>query len=178
MEFSILLEERRSIRNYQPNVQISKEDIEKMIYAAQQAPSWKNSQTGRYYVAISKNGVECVRNALPEFNAVRTRNASAYIVTTYKTKISGYSSEEQPTDKNGDAWGAYDLGLQNENLLLKACELGYDTLIMGLRDVDKLVEIFEIPNDEAIMAVIALGKRKNDPEKPQRKPIDEILTIM
>ena len=62
--------------------------------------------------------------------------------------------------------------------MLKARELGYDTLIMGLRDVDKLVEIFEIPNDEAMMAVIALGKRKNDPEKPQRKTIDEILTIM
>ena len=88
MEFSVLLEERRSIRDYQPNVKISKEDIEKMIYAAQQAPSWKNSQTGRYYAAITEDGVANVRSALPEFNAVRTQNASAYIVTAFKTKIS------------------------------------------------------------------------------------------
>ena len=178
MEFSVLLEERRSIREYKAGVEISKEDIEKMIYAAQQAPSWKNSQTGRYYVAITKEGIESVRKALPEFNAVRTQNASAYIVTAFKTKISGHNAEMQPTDANGDSWGAYDLGLQNENLLLKARELGYDTLIMGLRNEKALAELFGIPNDEAIMSVIAVGKRVNDPVKPQRNDINDILTII
>ena len=178
MEFSCLLEERRSIRDYQPGVEITKADIEKMIYAAQQAPSWKNSETGRYYAAITKEGVKQVRNALPGFNSERTQNAAAYIVTTYKTKISGHDGEGNPTDANGDAWGAYDLGLQNENLLLKARELGYDTLIMGLRDVEALKNLFAIPDDEVIMAVIAVGKRTATPDKPQRKEIDEILTII
>ena len=178
MEFSKLLEERRSIRAFAKNTKISDEDLELVIYAAQQAPSWKNSQTGRYYAAISREGVESVRNALPEFNAVRTKNASAYIVCTFKTKISGHSSDATPTDSNGDAWGAYDLGLQNENLLLKARELGYDTLIMGLRDDKALAELFAIPEDEAIMAVIAVGKRVADPSKPQRKAIEDILKII
>ena len=178
MELSRVLEERRSIRDYAEGVEISKNDIEKMVYAAQQAPSWKNSQTGRYYAAITKVGVEKVRRTLPEFNATRTQNAAAYIVTTYKTKISGHSADGQPTDKNGDAWGAYDLGLQNENLLLKACELGYDTLVMGLRDENALKELFSIPADEAIMAVIAVGKRTVTPEKPQRKNIADILKII
>ena len=178
MEFSVLLEERRSIRDYQAGVQISKSDVEKMIYAAQQAPSWKNSETGRYYVAITKEGVEAVRAALPGFNSERTQNAAAYIVTTYKTKISGHNGDGEPTDANGDAWGAYDLGLQNENLLLKARELGYDTLIMGLRDVEALKNLFAISDDEAIMAVIAVGKRTVTPDKPQRKEINEILKLI
>ena len=178
MKLSKVLEERRSVRAYAEDVILNERDIEKMIYAAQQAPSWKNSQTGRYYVAITKDAVEKVRRALPEFNAVRTQNAAAYIVTTYKTKISGYNGDGNPTDTNGDAWGAYDLGLQNENLLLKACELGYDTLVMGLRDANALTEIFDIPADEAIMAVIAVGKRTSTPEKPQRKNIDDILKII
>ena len=178
MELLRVLEERRSIRDYQQGVQINKEDIEKMVYAAQQAPSWKNSQTGRYYVAITKDGVERVRQALPGFNSERTQNAAAYIVTTYKTKISGHDSNGNPTDANGDAWGAYDLGLQNENLLLKACELGYDTLIMGLRDVEALKNLFAISDDEVIMAVIAVGKRTVTPDKPQRKEINEILKLI
>lgn len=178
MELSTVLEERRSIRDYAEGVKISTNDIEKMIYAAQQAPSWKNSQTGRYYVAITEEGVARVRSALPEFNAVRTQNAAAYIVTTYKTKLSGHDSVGQPTDENGDAWGAYDLGLQNENLLLKARELGFDTLIMGLRNADMISKIFSIPNDEAIMAVIAVGKRALNPEKPQRKDMNEILKLI
>ena len=178
MELSVLLEERRSIREYASDVEISKENIEKMIYAAQQAPSWKNSQTGRYYVAISKEGVERVREALPGFNFDRTQNAAAYIVTAYKTKISGHNGDGEPTDANGDAWGAYDLGLQNENLLLKARELGYDTLIMGLRDVDALKRLFAILDDEAIMSVIAVVKRNSTPEKPIRNDIDQILKLI
>lgn len=178
MEFSILLEERRSIRDYKKDVVITKEEIEKIIYAAQQAPSWKNSQTGRYYIALTKESIKSVRQALPGFNADRTQNVAAYIVTTYKTKISGYDSDANPTDNNGDAWGAYDLGLQNENLLLKARELGYDTLIMGLRDTKKLSDIFKIPSDEAVMSVIAIGKRVDSPEKPQRKSIEEIAKFL
>ena len=38
----------------------------------------------------------------------------------------------------------YDLGLQNENLVLKAWELGYGTVIMGLRTGDKLREILSL----------------------------------
>ena len=178
MEFSILLEDRRSIRDFAKGITVSKEDVEKMIYAAQQAPSWKNSQTGRYYVAITKEGIERVRGALPGFNADRTQNVAAYIVTTYKTKISGHNSEAQPTDDHGDAWGAYDLGLQNENLLLKALELGYDTLILGLRDAAAITEIFDIPSDEAIMSVIAVGKRVESPQKPERKQLEEIVKFL
>ena len=178
MEFSKLLEERRSIRAYAEGISVTKEEIEQIIYAAQQAPSWKNSQTGRYYVAITKEGIEAVKSALPSFNAERTQNVAGYIVTAFKTKISGHDGDGNPTDNGGDAWGAYDLGLQNENLLLKARELGYDTLIMGLRDSAKLTEIFDIPSDEAIMAVIALGKRITDPEKPQRRELSEILKLI
>ena len=49
---------------------------------------------------------------------------------------------------------------------------------MGLRDEKALAELFSIPDDEAIMAVIAVGKRSADPEKPLRKEIDEILKII
>lgn len=174
MEFSTLLEQRRSIRAYK-EAEIKKEDIEQMIYAAQQAPSWKNSQTGRYYVALDRDTVAEVRNTcLPSFNYERTANVSAFIVTAYKKGISGFKPDGEQTDANGNAWGAYDLGLQNQNLLLKARELGYDTLIMGLRNEPRLREMMCIPDDEAMMCVIAVGKRAADPEKPERKNIDEI----
>ena len=175
MEFSKLLEQRRSIRAYAEGIEIPREDIEQMIYAAQQAPSWKNSQTGRYYVVLSKDMAETLRlTCLPDFNRDRTEHA-AYIVTTFKRGFVGFTSDGKPTDSLGDGWGAYDLGLQNENLLLKARELGYDTLIMGLRDEARIREMLYIPEDEIMVAVIAIGKRVSDPIKPARKPVDEIV---
>lgn len=176
MEFSELIESRRSIRDYRKSDAIAKDDIKSMIYAAQQAPSWKNSQTGRYYAVISEDNAAVVRNeCLPAFNSDRTQNAAAYIITTFKKGISGFGADGNPTDNVGNGWGAYDLGLQNENLILKARELGYDTLIMGLKNNDALRRMLQIPSDEEIMAVIAVGKRNVESIKPQRKDISEIL---
>ncbi len=77
----------------------------------------------------------------------------------------------------GDYWGAYDLGLNNSYLVLKAKELGYDTLIMGLRDTDALRKVFDIPEDEMILPVIALGKREGSALYKERKNVEEVLTI-
>ena len=176
MEFLKLIEERRSIRAYKEGVSVSREDVEQMIYAAQQAPSWKNSETGRYYAIISSEGVAKVRETcLPGFNFERTANVGAFIVTAFKRGISGFTPDGAKTDEHGEGWGAYDLGLQNQNLLLRARELGYDTLIMGLRKEDQLRELLGIPDDEALMSVIAVGKRAADPVKPERKNIDDIV---
>ena len=176
MEFSKLLEERRSIRAYKAGAKISEEEIEQMIYAAQQAPSWKNSQTGRYFVALSAEAVKEVRDTcLPSFNYERTENVCAFIITAFEKGQSGFKPDGEPTDEHGNGWGCYDLGLQNQNLLLKARELGYDTLIMGLRNEQKLREMMNISEDMGMMSVIAVGKRDVEPQKPERKQIDEIV---
>ena len=176
MEFLKLIEERRSIRSYAEGVALSREDVEQMIYAAQQAPSWKNSETGRYYAVISPDAVKKVRETcLPGFNFERTANVAGFIVTAFKRGVAGFTPDGQKTDEHGNGWGAYDLGLQNQLLLLRARELGYDTLIMGLRKENELRTILGISDDEALMAVIAVGKRTADPEKPPRKAMDDIV---
>ena len=47
--------------------------------------------------------------------------------------------------------------------------------IMGMRDVDKLRELFAIPGNETVMAVISLGYRAEEPNRPERKNLDEIV---
>ena len=68
MEFSQLIEERRSIRHYDESKKVTKEQIEEMVQAAIQAPSWKNSQTARYYAVLSEDKLaELSEKGLPEF---------------------------------------------------------------------------------------------------------------
>lgn len=166
MEFSELIKARRSCRKF-AQAPVLKEDIEKIIEATVLAPSWKNSETGRYYVSLDSKAIEEVYETLPDFNKTSSKNA-AYIVCTYKKGISG---------NGNDAWGAYDLGLQNSYMILKAKELGYDTLIMGLRDEARLREIFDIPEDEIMLPVIAIGKADGELKNPQRKQVSEVLKI-
>ena len=175
MEFQKLIEERRTIRKYSPESRITKEDLLAVIRAAQEAPSWKNSQTGRYYCVMSEEMVEKVsRECLPEMNQAKAENASL-IVTTFVHNHAGFQKDGTPDNEIGNGWGCYDLGLQNENLILKAKELGYGTLIMGLRAGDKLREILSIPETETVVAVIAIGKAAEEPARPKRKDVEDIV---
>lgn len=53
--------------------------------------------------------------------------------------------------------------------------MGFDTLIMGMRDSDGLRNLFNIPDNETIMAVIALGYRAEEPRAPIHKSHDDFV---
>ena len=174
MEFDKLVEIRRSVRSYQAGREIPREDLEAIIKAAQQGPTWKNSQTGRFYVVASPEKMAQVReNCLPSFNQKSSGNASALIVTTFETKVAGHTKGEADNEL-GDKWGAYDLGLTNAYMILKASDLGLDTLIMGIRDAAKLREELEIPESQDVVAVIAVGYRDGEPLIRPRKSMEEV----
>ena len=52
--------------------------------------------------------------------------------------------------------------------------MGFDTLIMGMRDTDALRKLFNIPENETVMAAIALGYRADEPTRPERRLLDDI----
>lgn len=172
MDFQELIQARRSVRSYDAEKKVTKEQIEEIIKAAQLAPSWKNSQTGRYYAAVSEEKIAQIREALPAFNQNSSKGA-ALIVTTFVKGISGFA-DGMPMNEIGDEWGAYDLGLQNAYLILKASDLGLDTLIMGIRDEKALRMAFSIPDTEEVVAVIAVGCRAKEPVLGARNELSEI----
>ncbi len=175
MELQKVLEERRSIRAYEPGRQVEKAQIEQLIQAAIYAPSWKNSQTARYYVAMSPEVTAQIRKeCLPEMNQAKVTEAPVLIVSTFVSHRSGFERDGQPTNEVGEGWGFYDLGLHNENLLLKARDLGLDTLVMGIRDAEKLRSVLSIPEEEVVVAVIAVGYRAVNSDMPKRKEVAEI----
>lgn len=177
MEFTKLIEERRSIRAFDASYRVSEEEMKGIVYAAIQAPSWKNSQTARYYAVLSDAMVEKVSaECLPAFNAASAKGA-ALVVTTFVANRSGFERDGNPTNECGNGWGYYDLGLHNENFVLGAKEKGLDTLIMGIRDADKLRSLLSIPETEVVVAVIAVGRAAQSPEKPKRKAPEDILKV-
>lgn len=173
MEFSELVMARRSVRSYASVAEIPKEDIEKIVEKALLSPSWKNSQTARYYVANTPESIAKLQETLPNFNQASSKGA-ALVVTTFVKDISGFtagSAENELSNK----WGAYDLGLSNAYFILAAKEYGYDTLIMGLRDAAAIREAFGIPKTEQITSVIALGKGTAEGTLKPRKAVSEVL---
>lgn len=172
--FDDIVASRRSIRDYDASKLISREEVMELIKCAQEAPSWANQQPSKYYVAMSEDKVAAVKNLVGEGNKRNTAGAPVMIVSTYVKGRSGFF-RGNPANEIGDGWGAYDNGLSNAYFILKARERGFDTLIMGMRDSDELRKLFAIPDDECIMAVISLGYRASDPNRPDRKATSEIV---
>lgn len=164
---------RRSIRAYEAGKTISEAQIRELLMATQNAPSWANMQPSKYYVALSEEK----RNAVLELiggNKERVSNASVFLVSAFETGKSGFF-RGTPLDATGNLWGAYDNGLSNAYLVLKARAMGFDTLIMGMRNADELRRVFNIPEEETILAVIALGYRAQEPNTPVHRPLDEVV---
>lgn len=173
MELKTAAELRRSIRDYKEEA-IDRSAVEEILSFARLAPSWKNSQTARYYAVVDPAKVAEVKaQALPGFNQNSSKNAPVLIVTAFEKNVSGHSNGN-PDNECGNEWGAYDLGMADMLLTLKAQELGMDTLIMGIRDSKKIAEILEIPASNEIMAVIALGYKNGEVAARPRKSLDEI----
>jgi Nitroreductase len=164
---------RRSVRAYEPGRTISEAQIRELFAATQNAPSWANMQPTKYYVALSQEKHDAVLEMIGG-NKDRVVNACAFIVSTFEKGKSGFF-RGMPANDAGEFWGAYDNGLSNAYFVLKARAMGFDTLIMGMREADKLRELFEIPEEEAVMAVIALGYRAQEPNTPAHRPLDEIV---
>lgn len=173
VSFDEVLMTRRSVRSYDASKTITEEEVRELLISTQEAPSWANQQPSKYYVAMSPEKIVAVANLVGERNKQNIAGAPVLIVSTFEKGKSGFFQGE-PANEVGDGWGAYDNGLSNAYFILKARAKGFDTLIMGMRDSDALRTLFNIPENEAIMAVISLGYRADEPKQPKHRPLEEI----
>ena len=173
MELTKCMEERRSIRRYKKQP-VDRDLIKQLIEAAILAPSWKNSQVSRYY-AVDGDQKDQFMACLPEFNQNNSKDASTIIVSTVVNGRSGFERDGSYTTHLKGGFQYFDNGLQVQNLCLKAYELGLGTLIMGIYDEQKIREFLSIPEDEVVVAVIAVGYPDIEPAMPKRKSVEDIL---
>ncbi len=112
VSFDDVLATRRSIRDFDSSKEVTEAQVREILTAAQDAPSWTNSQPSRYYVAISPDKADAVRELIGERNKQSTAGAPVFIVSTYVRGLSGFFRGEK-FNEIGDGWGAYDNGLSN-----------------------------------------------------------------
>ena len=128
VSFDEVLTSRRSVRSYDATKKISEDEVRELLKATQEAPSWANQQPSKYYVAIGKEKLAAAMEMIGA-NKDRVADAPVLIVSTFERGKSGYLQGQQ-TNELSDEWGAHDNGLSDAYLILKARDMGFDTLIM------------------------------------------------
>jgi len=173
MELFEALHTRRSIRAYDPARPVSREILEKILSAAQMAPSWKNTQTAGLVVVESPEMKEKLMEALPYYNARTVSTAPVTVVMTAKKGRAGYERDGSFTTGKGDRWEMFDGGIACQTLCLAAWGEGLGSCIMGIYDEEKLPALLEVPEDQYVTAVVSLGYPAETPNAPKRKPLEE-----
>ena len=168
---------RRSVRSYteQP---IEREVIEKIAEAASYAPSWKNSQTIRYWIVSDHEKIKKIADEGVcgfEFNANTLKRCTMLAVQTVVTGTCGYEPDGSFSTNKEDGWEMYDAGVSAQTFCLAAHEYGVGTVIMGLIDDEKISQILGIPETETVSSLIAMEYPSEERPAPGRKTVGELV---
>ncbi len=174
METIKCIETRRSVRKFtqQP---IEKALVEKLVLTAQLAPTWKNSQTARFTALSDRKVLDELCSALPSYNAAVVHSAPLLIAVSAVTGRSGFEKDGTPTTILGEAYTYFDCGAVTQTFCLAANDFGIGTVILGIFDHKVLRTVFNIPETENLVALVACGYKNDEPQMPPRRPVNDVL---
>ena len=144
-----VIEERRSIRSYDP-APVAEADLQAIMNAALQAPTARNMQPWHFSVITD-------RALLDEFDAVLDPEKSV----TYKAPAVIMISA--PVERG--FFTKVDCGIAVQNMALAAWSLGYGNVILGAPKIvfdgprcNEFKQKFDIPADHEYIIGLAVGK--------------------
>lgn len=157
------IKDRYSCRAYQDRP-IEKEKLEQLFEAARLAPSAKNLQDWRFVAVTDKKSKRLLAGAAN--NQKFIENAGVIIVAC---------SVSNEVMRCGQAVGPIDVAIALEHIALQATELGLATCWIGSFYLEKIRQIVGIPDDIAIIELMAVGYPADKQSQPNRESIEKIV---
>ena len=166
---------RRSIRRYRPDP-VDHSLIDSIVSEASYSPSKKNTQI-TLYTAVEDPSLlrEIADRFTPDYNSNIIRQAPVLMAVTLVKGRSGFERDGSFSTKKGDRWQMFDVGAACQTFCLAAWEQGLGTVIMGIFDEDGISKLLQVPEDQELAALIALGWPDIEPEAPKRKTVEQLL---
>ena len=154
---------RYSCRAYRDKP-IEKAKLDEVLEAARLAPSAKNLQDWRFVVVT--DGHTKRRLAKAANNQTFLEKAGVIIVAC---------STCDEIMRCGQAVGPIDVAIALEHIALQAAKLGLGTCWIGSFYPDKVRPILGIPENIAIIELMALGYPADKQKEPKREPMEKIV---
>jgi len=202
-DFMEIVKGRRSIRNYDASVKISKEEMTQILEEATLAPSSVNMQPWRFLVIDSEEG-KATLAPLAKFNQNQVATSSAVIAVfgdmnavdsiphIYDTAVERGLMPADVRDRQVPAiTGLFadapkealkdsiliDSGLVSMQLMLVARAHGYDTNPIGGYEKEQIAEAFGLDKERYLpVMLLSIGKAAEEGYPSVRLPIEEIAT--
>jgi nitroreductase len=143
---------------------VEQEKLESILEAARLAPSAKNLQDWRFVVVTDKDK----KRRLAEAASGQMFIADAGVI------IVGCSNSDYVM-RCGQPIGPIDVAIALEHICLQAADLGLATCWIGSFYPEKVRAVLGIPDNIAVIELMALGYPADEPKQPRREPIEKIV---
>lgn len=175
MELKDCILTRRSVRKFLDKP-VDRETLEQIIATAAYAPSWKNTQISRYIAIEGRDMLDTIcRDFLPGHNANIVSGAPLLIAQTFVKNRCGFERDGSFSTQRKDGWQHFDCGIAAQTFCLAAHDAGLGTVIIGNFPHKELGAFLNVPEDQELMALIAVGYPAEEPVAPKRKDVDTLL---
>lgn len=164
METIDTIMQRRSIRRYKKEA-IPEDDLKKILESGRQAPSAGNRQPWQFIIVRDAELKQKVASAC----SGQMWMADADVILT------GIGIPEKSRGSTGRMWYPVDVAIAMQNMILAATDLGYGTCWIGAFDENKLKELLDVSEKDAVIALTPIGVPDQKPSPRSRKLAEEIF---
>jgi len=158
MDLFDAIEQRASVRTYDP-VDVSAEDLERIVDAGRRAPSGGNRQPIQFIAVTKRETLDALESVQEAF-----ASASAAVAIVADPAVS--------------RWWLEDAAAAAENMLLAVTALGYASVwIEGtlLKQEDRAKDLLGVPNEKRLIIMLPIGKVPDGASQAERKPLDAVM---
>jgi nitroreductase len=188
--------QRRAIKHFDPEHQLTNEEESRILEAAIQAPTSFNIQHWRFVIVRDPDLRKKIRTEFGNDQAQMT-DASLLIIMTADimawSKEPGRYWQNAPQEvcdllvnwmgpfHEGREWLQRDeaqrsIGLAMQTIMLSAKAMGYDSCPMIGFDIEKVAELINLPDDHVMGPMVAIGKKIKDSwPKPGQLPLKQLV---
>jgi len=162
MSFIDLVKKRQSVRKYILEKPIEEEKLNRILEAAQLAPSASNSQPWTFVVVdepeLTLKVAKATRGTLIGINKFVSQSPLIIVMVIEKPKI---TTQIGGTIKNKE-YPLIDIGIAAEHMCLQAEEDGIGSCMLGWFDENKIKKLLNIPTKKTIGLIISFGYAPDD----------------
>jgi len=189
------IKSRRSIKSFDKNHKMSKDDITKLLELAVLSPTSYNIQNWRFVIVTDQT----IKDKLSELSHGQPQVSEASLVIVLCADLNSWDKEperywaslpEEPRNSlvnsirnsyNGKSEQQRDeamrsCGMAAQTIMLAAKSMGYDTCPMKGFDYDAVGKMINLPDDHIISMMVVVGKKTKDASaRGGQLPLSEIV---
>ncbi|MBN1136628.1 MAG: nitroreductase family protein [Anaerolineae bacterium] len=170
MDFFETIESRRSVRRFDPAVEVPPETVVRLLNVAILAPSAGNRQPWHFYI---------VRDPELRERLVAAAHGQGFIGQAPVAIVvcaDAEGSAERYGRRGRDLYCLQDTAAAVEHILLAAAALGWGSCWIGDFDESEAVRVLDLPAHHRPIAILPIGKPAEAPGRRPRRPLGEVVT--